>query len=147
MLSNTCKYGIRAVIYLALNEGEDKKIGLKEISKELDIPAPFLGKILQLLAKNKLLTSVKGPNGGFGLRRSANEITLLNIIEIIDGLDLFNTCLIGLRTCSPTKHNDVECPIHRKYEPISKQIYDMFNSETIEELAKEIKASNGKISL
>jgi|AMQJ01.1.fsa_nt_gi Rrf2 family protein len=147
MLSNTCKYGIRAVIYIALNDGEEKKIGLKEISKELDIPAPFLGKILQILAKNKLLNSTKGPNGGFSLRKPAEEISLLNIVEIIDGLDLFTNCLIGLRTCSSSKHDEVQCPVHSKYEPISKQIYNLFDSETIENLAQAIKASEGKISL
>lgn len=147
MLSNTCKYAIRAVIYIALNDGEEKKIGLKEISTELDIPAPFLGKILQVLAKNKFLNSTKGPNGGFSLRKPAIEISLLSIIEIIDGLDLFNNCLIGLRSCSPTKHDAVQCPIHQKYEPISKQIYNMFETETIARLANEIKASNGKIGL
>lgn len=147
MLSNTCKYGIRAVIYLALNNEENKKIGIKEISKELNIPTPFLGKILQLLAKNKILDSTKGPHGGFSLAKPANEITLLNIIEIIDGLDLFTECLIGLTTCSANAHDDVQCPIHHKYVPINKQIYDLFNTETIEMLASKIAASDGKIGL
>ncbi len=147
MLSNTCKYAIRAVIYLAINSEEKRKIGIKEVSKELDIPTPFLGKILQTLAKNKMLLSTKGPNGGFSLARPANEITLLNIIEIIDGLDLFNDCLIGLRSCSATAHDDVQCPIHHKYWPISKQFYDLFNTETIKSLSDEINASDGKIGL
>ncbi len=147
MLSNTCKYAIRAVIYLALNSKDGKKIGIKEISKELSIPTPFLGKILQLLAKNKMLLSTKGPNGGFTLARPAKEISLLNIIEIIDGLDLFEDCLIGLSSCSASAHSDVQCPTHHKYLPISKQLYDLFNTETIEILANEIKASDGKIGL
>ncbi len=147
MLSNTCKYGIRAVIYLALNNKDNKKIGIKEISKELNIPTPFLGKILQLLAKNKILDSTKGPHGGFSLAKPAEKITLLNIIEIIDGLDLFHDCLIGLSTCSASAHDDVQCPIHHKYVPINKQIYDLFNNETIEMLASEIGASEGKIGL
>jgi Rrf2 family protein len=147
MLSNTCKYGIRAVIYLALNGEENKKIGIKEISEELNIPTPFLGKILQMLAKNKMLNSTKGPNGGFSLRRSANEITLLNIIEIIDGLGLFEDCLIGLSSCSAKSHQDVQCPTHRKFSPISDQIYDFFNKETIQSLADEIAAADGKIGL
>jgi Rrf2 family protein len=146
MLSNTCKYAIRAVIYLALN-GNENKIGIKEISKELEIPTPFLGKILQQLAKNKMLSSTKGPNGGFLLAKPATDITLLNIIEIIDGLDLFNECLIGMRTCSANAHDDVQCPIHHKYLPISNKLYDLFNTETIEMLADEIKASGGKIGL
>lgn len=147
MLSNTCKYAIRAVIYLALNDEPEKKTGLKEISKELEIPSPFLGKILQTLAKNKILISTKGPNGGFSLAKPAKEITLLNIIEIIDGLDIFNDCLIGLRSCSATAHSDVQCPIHHKYLPISKQIFDLFNTETICSLARKIEASDGKIGL
>ncbi|HAN18975.1 MAG: hypothetical protein A2X13_11730 [Bacteroidetes bacterium GWC2_33_15] len=147
MLSNTCKYAIRAIIYLALYDGENRKIGIKEISKELNIPTPFLGKILQLLAKNKLLTSTKGPNGGFGLAKPPKEITLLSIIQIIDGLDLFTECLIGLSSCKPTEHNDVQCPIHKRYEPISKQIYEMFDTENIENLKNEILASEGKIGL
>ena len=147
MLSNTCKYGIRAVIYLALNSEKKNRIGIKEISEELNIPTPFLGKILQMLAKNKILTSSKGPNGGFSLRRPAKDITLLNIIEIIDGLALFEDCLIGLSTCSVNAHNDVQCPTHRKFLPISKQIFDLFNTETVQILADEIKKSNGKIGL
>ena len=147
MLSNTCKYGIRAVIYLALNDGENKKVGIKQISKDLDIPTPFLGKILQNLAKHKLLTSTKGPHGGFGLAKNPSEITLLDIIEIIDGFDLFTECLIGLRSCSSQSHEDVQCPIHKKYTPISKELYQLFKNETIEGLASEIKASGGSIGL
>ncbi|MBT8387492.1 MAG: Rrf2 family transcriptional regulator, partial [Ignavibacteria bacterium] len=94
MLSNTCKYGIRAVIYLAANKGESKKIGIKTISKDLAIPTPFLGKILQSLAKQKILSSTKGPNGGFGLGKDAGEITLLDIIIAIDGRDVIDMCLI-----------------------------------------------------
>ncbi|MCK5029339.1 MAG: Rrf2 family transcriptional regulator [Bacteroidales bacterium] len=146
MLSNTCKYAIRAVIYLALH-GTEKKIGIKEISKELEIPTPFLGKILQQLAKNKMLLSTKGPNGGFLLAKPAKEITLLNIIEIIDGLDLFNECLIGMSTCSANAHKNVQCPTHHKYLPISIKLYELFNTETIQMLADEIKASGGKIGL
>ena len=77
---------------------------------------------------------------------SGNEITLLNIIEIIDGLSLFDDCLIGLSSCSANAHNEVQCPTHRKFLPISKQIYELFSTETIQDLADEIKDSNGKIA-
>ena len=147
MLSSTCKYAIRAVIYMAINDGEHKKIGIKEISGELNIPTPFLGKILQILAKNKLLNSTKGPHGGFGFAKHPSEIKLINIIEIIDGLDLFNECLIGLSTCKPTEHDNLQCPIHRKYEPISKQLHDLFSSESIESLKNDMLASGGKVGL
>ncbi|PLX13587.1 MAG: transcriptional regulator [Marinilabiliales bacterium] len=147
MLSSTCKYAIRGIIYIALHNESEKKIGIKEVSNELNIPTPFLGKILQILAKNKLLNSTKGPNGGFSLAKPASEINLLKIIEIIDGLDLFDECLIGLSTCSSNEHDDVQCPIHKKYLPISMQLHQLFEKETIENLAKQISESNGKIAL
>ena len=147
MLSNSCKYAIRAIIYLALKEENNKRIGIKEIATELDIPSPFLGKILQILAKNKILKSIKGPNGGFYFAKRPNEITLLSIIEIIDGLDFLNNLLIGLRSCSANNNYDMQCPLHEKYEPISKQIYELFSSETIESIKLKIITSGETIAL
>ncbi len=144
MLSQTCKYAIRSIIYIAQNADNNKKVGLKKISEELNIPAPFLGKILQTLSKKKILLSTKGPNGGFLLYRDAKEISLLDIMEIIDGLDYFNTCLIGLKSCSD---GDGYCPTHSKYHPIRQQIYDLFKTETIYNLLSEVKNSGGKIQI
>ena len=101
MLSNTSKYAIRAVIYLALYAAPEKKIGLKEISDELGIPTPFLGKILQVLSRQQILDSSKGPHGGFALKRPAIDISIMEIVNIIDGEDAFNQCLIRTSTCSP----------------------------------------------
>ncbi|MBN2348291.1 MAG: Rrf2 family transcriptional regulator [Bacteroidales bacterium] len=136
MLSNTCKYAIRAAIFLALNSGDKRKIGIKLISKELDLPSPFLSKILQTLAKNKVFSSSKGPNGGFGLAKNANDISLFEIVEIIDGNDLFNLCLISTRTCM---EKNQQCALHEKYSKIRSEIFNMFKSYSIGELAMEIK--------
>ena len=144
MLSNTSKYAIRAVIYLALHCEGDTKIGIKQISKELEIPTPFLGKILQTLAKHKLLSSTKGPHGGFGLGKSAHEINLMDIVEIIDGLDNFNSCLLGLKDC--TKDNQ-HCPIHKDFAAIREQLKTLFQTQNIGELAAYIKASDYDFAL
>lgn len=146
MLSNTCKYGIRSVLYIALNQEEKGKIGIKKISEELKIPTPFLGKILQLLAKKKILKSTKGPHGGFTLSKKPEEIFLIEIIEAIDGLDFFNTCLIGLNSC--TQNPDISpCPLHERYGKIRDQLFLLFKSENIAQLIDEIKTSGGTINL
>jgi Rrf2 family protein len=119
MLSNTCKYAVRAAIYLALKTDKTTKIGIKVISKDLSIPSPFLAKILQILAKNKLFSSTKGPNGGFGLLRDPFKITLYDIVILFDGNDIFEKCLISMRTCNE-KGNP--CPMHVTYEGIREQI-------------------------
>lgn len=134
MLSNTCKYAIRAVIYLAQNDEEGKRIGIKQISKDLDIPTPFLGKILQSLAKQKMLKSTKGPHGGFSLGKAPSEITLYDIVTIIDGEDVFKMCLIGMHTCKSNNSSGYACPVHDKYSAIRKQMVEFFSTETIEKI-------------
>ncbi|MDQ1772907.1 Rrf2 family transcriptional regulator [Labilibaculum sp. A4] len=147
MLSNTCKYAIRSVIYLSLNGTEGKKIGIKKISEDLEIPTPFLGKILQSLARQKLLTSTKGPHGGFGMGKKPSEITLMNIVEIVDGLDMFENCLIGMRPCKTHTNKQSPCPVHNQFGSIRQTIYDLFNGKTIGELIDEMGTAEEFISL
>ena len=143
MLSNTCKYALRAVIYLAVNGGE-KKIGIKRISEDLEIPTPFLGKILQVLAKNKILSSTKGPHGGFGIGRKPEDITLMDIIKLIDGMDSFNMCVIGLKTC---KEQGKPCALHDKYSGIREEMKSKFETQTIKSLVDNIKKGKQSIIL
>ena len=141
MLSNTCKYAIRAVIYLAVNMHKGK-VGIKKISSDLDIPSPFLGKILQSLAKHRILSSTKGPNGGFGLAKDPQDIVLMDIVEIIDGIDNFEKCAIGVKYCS---EQDNQCAVHKQYSILREEMKSMFNFSKISELAEEIK--NNKANL
>jgi Rrf2 family protein len=136
MLSNTSKYAIRAVIYLAVNSEAGNKIGIKQISKDLDIPAPFLGKILQLLAKHKLLSSTKGPNGGFGLTKTKEDIFLMDIVEVIDGIDSFHKCVIGVKYCA---EQEKPCALHTRYSHLREEIRKTFEAVTIRELSNDIK--------
>ena len=138
MLSNTCKYGIRAVIFLAANAGMNKKIGIKSISSELGIPTPFLGKILQSLARHKILSSTKGPHGGFGLGKPADKITLMDIVMTIDGEDVLDMCLIDTKTCKQVDMEGYPCPVHGKYATIRLQIIDLFQQQTVAGLVKEM---------
>ena len=139
MLSNTSKYAVRAVIYLAFNEIQGKKTGIKQISSDLDIPTPFLGKILQNLARHKILASTKGPNGGFGLGKPAADISLMDIVEVIDGLDDFNRCLIGRHSC---KNGEAPCPVHDEYAHIREQFKSMFEKQTVGLIVEKMKTSN-----
>ena len=143
MLSNTSKYAIRAVIYLALYASPQKKIGIKEISEELGIPTPFLGKILQILAKHQVLESTKGPHGGFNLKKPAIDISLMEIIEIIDGADSFETCVIRTSRCS----HDTPCSLHDKIAPYRKGIKSLFITESVADLASEFRNGDERIRI
>jgi Rrf2 family protein len=136
MLSNSCRYGIRAVIYLASRYPEKNNIGIKEISGDLELPTPFLAKILQQLAKHKILNSVKGPNGGFSLLKKPESITMMDIIKIIDGEDLFKNCIIHDGSCAEVKRAKKTCPVHDDYSGLRTNIIRLFREKTIDELSK-----------
>lgn len=135
MLSNTSKYAIRAMIYLELYSSREKKVGIKEIAGTLDIPSPFLGKILQLLVKQKLLASTKGPHGGFYLEKPAMDIPLMEIIEIIEGKNLFNDCVVRTTACNP----QYPCSIHHKMAMTRGEMRRIFSTETIADLVSEFR--------
>ena len=134
MLSNTCKYGLRAVIYLALNAGKGEKIGIKKIASDLQVPSPFLGKILQSLARHKVLDSTKGPNGGFGLGKNPAEIFLMDIVGIIDGDDNFRRCAIGNMLC---EEQEQPCALHSRYAVLRDEMKSLFEASTVAEVIEE----------
>lgn len=141
MISNTCKYAIRAVIYLAVNSKDDEKIGIKKISEDLDLPGPFLGKIMQTLAKNKLLNSIKGPHGGFSLAKDPKDISLYDIVEVIDGTDVFNECLIGVKICENNPEYETLCPFYKKSHAVRHQLVKVFREQSIGDFAEGINKS------
>jgi Rrf2 family protein len=138
MLSNTCKYALRALIYLGKFSENDKRIGIKKISEDLNLSSPFLGKILQNLVKQKLLISTKGPNGGFSLAKKSSEITLWDIVTKVDGEEFFTNCLISLEPCSKHDPSKPFCPVHLQYEKLRTEIRNFYNNTTLEVISKDI---------
>lgn len=147
MLSNTCKYAVRALIYLGKYSGEGTKIGIKKISSDLLIPTPFLGKILQNLVRQKILVSTKGPNGGFGLGKKTHEISLYDIVRIVDGDDFFNNCLIGMQPCSTHAENEKPCPVHNRFGPIRAQLLLLYQQTSIADILGDMSGFEDLIRL
>jgi Rrf2 family protein len=141
MLSNSCRYGIRAIVYLASHYPEKNNIGIKQISADLELPTPFLAKILQQLAKNKIISSTKGPNGGFSFLKKPESITLFDIVRIIDGEDIFRNCIIHDGTCSDVRKSKKSCPVHDDYSKVRNELIGLFKSKTIGELVRTTRSS------
>lgn len=133
MLTNSSKYAIRAVLYLAINTDKINKMGSKEVANAIKIPAPFLAKILQKLVKDKLISSAKGPNGGFFLSKENKGKSMLDIVACTEGIDLFKECFLGLERCG----DENPCAIHHMVAPFKKAMVDGMGNKTIVEFAKE----------
>jgi Rrf2 family iron-sulfur cluster assembly transcriptional regulator len=143
MLSNSCRYGIRAVIYLASQPEAIGKTGIKKISNDLNLPTPFLAKILQLLAKQKILSSSKGPHGGFSLLKDPQKITILDIVNTIDGNEIFTNCVMHNGSCEGVEKDKKHCPLHEDYEKTRTDLVNMFRSKTIYDLVR--RANNAEL--
>lgn len=134
MLSQASKYGIRAALYLSKNATKEERLGIKKIAEELEIHAPFLAKTLQILKKNEIITSVKGPKGGFYLSKSNKKKTLFDIINCIDDVSKFTQCFLGQIECSDKN----PCVIHHLYSPFKEKLLIELKTKTIVEMANEL---------
>ncbi len=143
MLSNACKYAIRSILYLAIYTDENNKIGVKKIAAELETPQPFLAKLLQQLTRNGLVSSTKGPRGGFYLSEKDINNTVWDIIKNIDGTTKFDQCFLGLSKCG----DENPCPVHFIVSPFKKSILENFEDKTIAQYVEEIKRTGKVISL
>lgn len=139
MLSRASKYAILSTLFLALNSSESKKVSVKEIAKKIDVPSPFLAKLFQQLVRSNIISSTKGPKGGFYLSKKNQKKAVIDIVENIDGLKKLNECFLGLSKCDGTN----PCPIHYIVEPFKNQILVKFRDLTIMEFAKEV-SDNGR---
>lgn len=135
MLSNSSKYAINAVLYLAVHSDETKKISAREVAEAIDIPSPFLSKLFQILSRKNVISSSKGPGGGFYMTRENLNLSLIEIVKHLDGLENFEDCVLGLKKCS----SDKPCPIHYSIQPLKKQFLKELNENSVASFAKKVK--------
>ena len=141
MLSNSSKYAINAVLYLAINSSVNNKKGVKEIAETLQIPTAFLAKILQVLAKKEAICSTKGPGGGFYLTEEKAKAPLASIVHYIDGIDKFAICFLGIKSCS----EEFPCPMHYAVKPFKVRFLEELEMHSIEYFAAKVR--NGEAYL
>ena len=141
MISNQSKYAIRGILYLAIHGSEMNKLGSKEVGEEINVPIPFLAKTFQHLSRKNLITSNKGPKGGFYLDKDQLSGNLMAVIESIDGNDAFNSCYIGLPKCSDQN----PCAIHHIAGPLRNQMKETLENKTIADFAKDTKKGISRI--
>lgn len=131
LFSRSAEYAIRAVTFLA-RQPSGKLTGAREISEAEQIPMPFLWKILQNLARRKLIRSFKGLRGGYELARPAEQITLDAIVLVTDGGGVTENCVLGLPQCG----EENPCPLHPAWKEIRTRLTAMLEENTLADLAR-----------
>lgn len=138
--SRSAEYAIRAFVNLA--QVPDGRFAMvKQIAQQEDIPTHFLAKILQQLARKGLLRSNKGPTGGFSLRQAPAAISLLNIVEALDGLEDYQKCASGLAECN----DEQACGMHDSWKALRSRIIEYLEHTSIADVANALEEKRKQI--
>ncbi len=119
MLSQTAEYALRAVVWLADNPDTAQTSSC--IAESAQVPPRYLYKVLQALAEAGLVDSQPGPRGGYTLARSAEEITILNVVNVVDPIKRINSCPLSLKS-----HSKTLCPLHAELDKAYAEIESAF---------------------
>ncbi|MCO5247907.1 MAG: Rrf2 family transcriptional regulator [Chitinophagales bacterium] len=142
MFSNACKYGLRAVTYIAAQSLDGNRVNISAIAENAGCPEAFIGKILSALTKQKIVSSYKGIQGGFEISESSmHAIKVGDIVDAIDGSTAYNSCALGFSKCDPNN----PCPLHSKFSSIRDNLKMMLKTTSVYDLAIDLKS--GKASL
>ena len=129
-LTRAADYAVRVMVYLA-RVPRDQRVLLPAIGDATSAPESFLSKVLQALARAKLITSRRGPAGGFQISERGRQASMREVIEAIDGPMNLNVCLSDKRPC-PRKD---WCPAHPVWLQAQEVLLNVLNSALVSDLA------------
>jgi Rrf2 family protein len=129
MLSKTTKYGLKTVMHLAFYADEDKMYRAEELALELKIPKHFLSRVLHDLSKRSIISSQKGPGGGFFLSKSQLKLYPYDVIKALQGDDFLNVCIFEQRPCI----KDQPCVFHDTYSKYKRSFIEEMSSTPLKE--------------
>ncbi len=135
VFSKSFSYAIRSILYLSLLNEEKPKAQLDEIAEVLNVPRYFLGKVMNRLVKEGILSSVKGHRGGFSINENTLSIKLTVILGLTGDSLRADLCVLHLGACDSTN----PCPVHKRIEPLRRQWNKLLMSITIRDLLSKDK--------
>lgn len=130
-ITRQADYAVRAVLFVAqLEEGE--RVATSIIATEEDIPLPFLAKIVSQLSVKNILDAMRGASGGVRLSRPATDISLLEVIEAIDGEISLNRCVVSDTACPSTG----DCPVHEVWSDAQRELVHRLQNTKFDQLVE-----------
>lgn len=127
MIPLTAEYALRAIVWLASHtEGTQTS---EQIATATQVPPRYLYKVLQSLAQAGLIQSQSGPRGGYSLAQSAEQICLLDVVNIVAPIARITSCPLNIKS-----HATELCPLHHELDKVYQQIENAFEKVTIAQL-------------
>lgn len=138
MISQAAEYALRAAVCLAW-EPAGAALTTQEIAARAGVPAGYLAKVLQVLARARVVGSQRGANGGFLLRRRPGDVTLMEIVEAVDGRRRARVCPLG----EGTHGTAALCPLHRRLDELALAAEGTLRGITLGEVVEEGRGVQG----
>ena len=135
MFSKTANYAIRALIYIHSVSIHEERVDLTSIAQKIGAPQYFMAKIMQKLVKAGLVSSIKGPHGGFYVTPKQHKVRAIEVISLFEDNEFLTGCALGLPYCSDSN----PCPVHHQYASIRTQILNWLRNVSIRELGEKLK--------
>ena len=130
MFSNSTKYAIKAALYLAVNSSQEKKVVVQEMAGPINVPKAYIAKILQELSRRSLISSTRGPKGGFYLNEEQLETKILDIVRAVGDEGRTSSCLLSLEKCNSSR----PCPLHHLVYKEKELIVKIFENTSLNDL-------------
>lgn len=141
ILSRTSQYAIQALIFVA-TQPRGIPVLIRTVAEHLDVPPPYLAKIMQNLSRGKLIHSFRGRQGGVCLCEGGENTDLMQILTLIEGPGLTENCVLGLKVCG----DDTACPMHTQWKPIKTKIVKLLNQQTLGKLAAAVQSGKYRLT-
>jgi len=118
---------------VALRQKHVKRVQIQEMAEKLAVPQHFLAKIMKKIADEGILTSTKGPHGGFSVNEKTLQTHIIDIVRVTDGTDLIDNCVLSFRKCNAKN----PCPLHTKMAKLKDGFVKSLSGATIGDLLHE----------
>jgi Rrf2 family protein len=141
-ISRRTDYGIRVILHLAALP-QDARVSTQEIADRQSIPSPFLAKIVSQLSLSGLVSTHRGAGGGVALARPPQEISLLEVIEALDGPIRLNRCALTPDLCPRETH----CPLHDIWIQAQSELTGLLRNTTFDALVETARKKGGHLIL
>lgn len=130
MISQTVEYALRAIVTIAQHDGQT--CTARKIAEIAQIPTAYLSKLMQSLVRGGLVRSQRGLNGGFVLTRDPKDITIWDVVDVIEPMKRIEKCPLGIKS-----HSSTLCPLHAKIDGAIAATEKIFRETTISELLSD----------
>lgn len=129
-MSQTVEYSLRAIVWLA-SHTDDPQTN-QQIAAATLVPVGYLAKVMQSLGRGGLVIAQRGKNGGFLLARPPAEVSVLEVVNVVDPIQRIRTCPLGIAA-----HGSRLCPLHKRLDAAMAMVENAFRESSIADLLAE----------